>query len=125
LVATTVLELGELVKRFWLLMCVVGTVVPYAVFIPWLLENGLNVPLLIQQASTPIAAFAWLDVVISAILMLVLSARQISRGSMKHWLVVAFTLSVGVSLGLPLYLYFSDGDITELTAQESRTFTSR
>lgn len=102
-------------------MCVVGTVVPYAVFVPWLLENGLNVPSLIQQASTPIAAFAWLDVVISAILMLVLSARQIARGSKKHWLVVACTCTVGVSLGLPLYLYLGDADSAQLVAPEGHT----
>ncbi len=108
-------------KRFWLLMCVVGTVVPYSVFIPWLLENGLDLPLLLQQAPTLIAAFAWLDVIISAIVILVLSARQIARGSMKHWFVVAGTCTVGVSLGLPLYLYLNDGDIVQPAAPERHT----
>lgn len=33
-------------KRSWLALCVVGTVVPYAVFVPWLADNGLDLGLL-------------------------------------------------------------------------------
>ena len=62
------------------LLEVVGAILPYSVFVPWLLEHGLDFKLLIDQASTPIAAFAWLDVVVSAIVVLTLATRQISGG---------------------------------------------
>jgi Terpene cyclase DEP1 len=64
-------------KRFWLLMCAVGTVLPYAMFIPWALKNGIDLRLLIDEATPPIAAFAWLDVAVSAIVVLVLAIKQI------------------------------------------------
>jgi len=89
----------------WLLMSVFGTVLPYSVFVPWLIEHGFDLRLLINQASRPIAAFAWLDVVVSAVVILTLATRQIWRGQHRFWIVIAATCAVGVSLGLPLYLY--------------------
>jgi hypothetical protein len=36
-------------------MCLVGTVLLYAMFIPWALKNGLDMRLLLDQATPPIA----------------------------------------------------------------------
>lgn len=55
-------------KLIYALLAVLGTIIPLYQFIPWLAENGLNIPLLFQQAfGSEIAAFAWFDVLISAI----------------------------------------------------------
>ena len=95
-------------RPMWLALCVIGTVAPYAVFVPWLMQHGLDLPLLYEQASgTPIAAFAWLDVLISAVVVLLLAARRLMKGERRFWLVVAGTCGVGVSLSLPLYLYLA------------------
>ena len=99
-------------KRLWLFMCVVGTVLPYAVFIPWALKNGLDMHLLLDQATPPIAAFAWLDVVVAAVVVLVLAIKQIVGGESRFWLVVVGTCGVGVSLGLPLYFYLEPKSAT-------------
>jgi hypothetical protein len=66
-------------------MCVLGTALPYAMFIPWLLKNGLDLRLLLDQATPPIAAFAWLDVVIAAVVVLVLAIKQIFAGQSRFW----------------------------------------
>ena len=92
-------------KLLWLVICVLGTALPYAILITWVLKNGLDMPLLLDQATPPIAAFAWLDVVVAAVVVLVLAIKQISAGQSRFWLVVVGTCVVGVSLGLPLYLY--------------------
>jgi hypothetical protein len=86
-------------------MCLVGTVLPYAMFIPWVLKNGFDMRLLLNETTPPIAAFAWLDVVVAAVVVLVLAIKQIFAGQSRFWLVVVGTFGVGVSLGLPLYLY--------------------
>jgi len=50
-------------KTVYALLCVPGLLLPYGAFLPWLLEHGVDLPLLLQQAAaTPIALFAWLDV---------------------------------------------------------------
>ena len=56
----------------YLLLSVLGTLVPLSQFVPWLVKNGLAVPLLLQQAFwSPISAFAWADVLVSAVVVVV------------------------------------------------------
>ena len=73
------------------------------------MENGLDLTLLIQQATAnPIAAFGWLDVVISALVVLILAGRRILASGRRMRFVVAGTCTAGVSLALPMYLHFID-----------------
>ena len=99
-------------KWFWLFMCVVGTVLPYAMFIPWALKNGLDMRLLLDQATQTQQSVAWLDVVVAAVVVLVLAIKQIVGGESRFWLVVVGTCGVGVSLGLPLYFYLEPKSAT-------------
>ena len=53
--------------NFYLALCVVGVVVPYGFFLPWLLDNGLDVSLFITElVSTRVGAFFGADVIVSA-----------------------------------------------------------
>lgn len=90
---------------YWLL-ALLGAVIPLATFLPWLLEHGLNVELLVQELfATRSSAFFTLDVVITAIVILVaaFAARRSLSGRQMAGVVVA-TLLVGASCGLPLLL---------------------
>jgi hypothetical protein len=91
-------------------LCVLGTVIPYLSFAPWLASNGLNVSLLIGEiAASPVAAFGWLDVAISAITLFVFVFADTRSRSVRYaWLSIVATLLVGVSLGLPLYLFLRE-----------------
>lgn len=58
-----------------------------------------------EAAATRIGAFAWLDVLISAAALLVFVVAEGRRLKMRYlWLPVLATATVGVSLGLPLFL---------------------
>lgn len=89
----------------YLLLCIAGAALPLSQFIPWLSAQGLNLPLLLQQAtSSPIPAFAWADVLISGIVVAVFAITEGRRlGMRKLWLPLA-CLAVGPSLALPLFL---------------------
>lgn len=92
-------------KRVWLALCFVGTAAPLAAIAPWVGRHGLDPGLLAREASSsPVAAFAWLDVLVSALAVLALAARRVRRGERRFLWVIAGTSAVGVSLGLPLYL---------------------
>jgi uncharacterized membrane protein (DUF441 family) len=92
-------------KILYALLCVLGTLLPLAQFAPWLMEHGLNFGLLLQQAfATQVAGFAWLDVLVSALVFLVFSVAEAKRISMRNWWVSWLGLCVGVSLALPLFL---------------------
>ncbi len=94
-------------RHLYLALCVVGTVVPYWKFLPWVMEHGLNLSLLCQELfATRIGAFFGLDVVVSAIVLFVFIATESRRIALSLlWLPAIATLLVGVSLGLPLFLF--------------------
>ncbi|GAB4278828.1 MAG: hypothetical protein Kow0056_11500 [Coriobacteriia bacterium] len=92
-------------KRFLLVVCLIGVAVPYAFLLPWIAKNGLDVGLLTRQIMThPISAFLVADVVVSALAVIGMAAQGVSRGDMRMVWPIVGTLTVGVSLGLPLYL---------------------
>ena len=94
-------------KHVYLFLCILGTVLPYSQFLLWVSDNGLDVSLLFEQiTSSRIAAFGWLDVVVSAVVLFVFMFTDgVERRVERLWLPVVGTLVVGVSLGLPLFLY--------------------
>ena len=93
-------------KYVYGVLCLLGTILPFSQFVPWVLEHGLNIALLIAEAgSTRIGAFAWWDVVVSAVALLFFIVVDGTRNKMsKLWLPILGTCTVGVSLGLPLFL---------------------
>ncbi|MDT9001057.1 DUF2834 domain-containing protein [Paucibacter sp. APW11] len=97
-------------KKLYLLLCVAGTVLPYALFAPWLASHGLALQLLWASiAEQPVAAFAWADVLVSGIALLAMMAHEQRRRPLRRpWLPVLALFGVGVSLALPLYLYLRE-----------------
>ena len=97
-------------KAFYLCLCIAGTVVPYWQLLPFLRDNGLNLPLMITQLfATPVSAFFGADVIVSSLVLWVFVAVDGRRAGVPHlWAPVLANLAVGVSLGLPLFLYLRE-----------------
>ena len=96
--------------KFYLALCVVGVVVPYGFFLPWLFDNGLDVSLFITElGSTRVGAFFGADVIVAAVALIGFVFADGRRARMKWlWAPVVGTLCVGVSFGLPLFLYLRE-----------------
>ena len=94
-------------RQVYLALCFLGLLLPYWKLVPWLIDHGLNLTLLCQELfATRIGAFFGLDVVVSAIVLFVNIATEGRRLAMSLlWLPIVATVLVGVSLGLPLFLY--------------------
>ncbi|MBC3767127.1 DUF2834 domain-containing protein [Neptunicella marina] len=94
-------------KSVYLVLCLLGILLPFSRFIPWLMQHGFDIHLFMQALMTSaIAAFFALDVVVSAMVLVVFIVYESRRISMKGaGLPIAATFLVGVSLGLPLFLY--------------------
>ena len=59
-------------KTAYLVLAVIGTVLPYTQFLPFLRAHGLDLGLFVQELfSTRIGAFFGLDVLVSAIVLIV------------------------------------------------------
>jgi hypothetical protein len=97
-------------RHLYLTLCVAGTLLPLAQVLPFLREHGLDVPLLFRQLfSTPAGGFFGMDVIVSSVVLWVLVFVEGRRAGLKHrWVPVAANLAVGVSLGLPLFLYLRE-----------------
>jgi len=98
-------------KHLYLVLCVLGTILPYAQLVPFLREHGLDLRLFVEQMSANrIGGFFVMDVIVSSVVLWTFVIVDGWRAEMKHlWAPVAANLVVGVSLGLPLFLYMREG----------------
>jgi Terpene cyclase DEP1 len=70
-------------RHFYLVCCVLGLVLPYSQFVPWLSEHGLNVPVFCRELFVNrISVFFAMDVIVSAIVLILVYSkrRQTSAG---------------------------------------------
>ena len=97
-------------RNVYLLLCIVGTVLPLWEFSPWLLENGVNIPLFIEHMfPNPVAGAFSIDVLISTVVLWVFVLIEGRRLHIPHlWAPLLANIVAGVSSGLPLFLYFRE-----------------
>ena len=97
-------------RHLYLILCLVGIVLPYTQLVPWIFEHGFNVSLFFSELfANRVGGFFVMDVLVSAIVLLVFVFVEGRRLGMRGlWMPLAGTLMVGVSFGLPLFLYFRE-----------------
>jgi hypothetical protein len=100
----------------YLVLAVLGAVLPYSQFVPFLAEHGLDLSVFFEQLfATRISAFFGLDVIVSALAVLVfIAASRATLGGGRAVACGVATLGIGPSCGLPLLLFFltaSDGRV--------------
>jgi hypothetical protein len=97
-------------RTIYLILCVVGVVLPYWQFVPWLAVNGMNFPLFFHQLfANRISAFFGMDVIVSAVALMTFVRRERNHlPAAARWLPLIAVLTVGVSLALPLFLYLRE-----------------
>jgi hypothetical protein len=110
------------VRHLYLFLCVLGLVLPYWQFVPWVMENGLKMPLFFHQLfANRISGFFAMDVLVSAIVLVVFVSVEGRRLHMRsRWLPIVALVLVGVSLGLPLFVY-----LRELEQERASHLTNR
>ncbi len=110
-----------MLKIAYLVLCILGTALPYSQFIPFLLEKGLNINAFFGQLfANQISGFFGMDVIVSSVVLWIFVFSEGSRLKMKNlWIYIASNLLVGVSLGLPLFLLMRQRQL-EQTALSDR-----
>jgi hypothetical protein len=103
-------------RTLYLVLAVIGTVLPYSAFIPFLQEHGLDVQLFVEQLfANRISAFFGWDVIVSSVVLWLFVMVEGRRLRLRHlWVPIAGSLAVGVSLGLPLFLYMREAPPADL-----------
>jgi Protein of unknown function DUF2834 len=115
-------------KTIYLLLGVLGIALPYWQFIPWVAaHHGIPLPIFWHELfSTRIGTFFGMDLLASAVVLLVFMRVESSRKEVKsRWLVIPALMFVGVSLALPLFLYLRELGLEQGTANSAPSPTSR
>ena len=98
-------------SEWWfLLLAIIGLVLPLRHLIRFLLTEGLNFSLFFSQLfQNDISSFFAMDLFVSAIALWLFVFVEGRRRKMKGlWIYVVCTMLVGVSLALPLFLFFRE-----------------
>ena len=109
-------------KTAYPIFCVLGILLPYSQFVPWVVaQHGVPLGLFVRELfANRIGAFFGMDVLVSAVVLMFFVQREGKRLGVRHlWLPIVGTLVVGVSLGFPLFLYLREGALERIGGTRS------
>jgi hypothetical protein len=94
-------------RQKYLVFCLLGILLPYWQFVPWVVAHGLDLRLFVRELfANRIGGFFGMDVIVSTAVLWTFVAAEGRRLGVRYlWAPVVASLTVGVSLGLPLFLY--------------------
>lgn len=97
-------------KRLYLMLAVLGTVVPWILFGSFFARNGADIPLFVRSLFVNGAAGGFaVDLLFSISIFWFWSFGDSRKHGVKGWwLVLPAASFVGLSLALPLYLYLRE-----------------
>src|ERR1700733_13378287 len=94
-------------KTLYLILCVIGAVLPYWQFVPWVSQNGLSMALFFHQLfANRISSFFGMDVLVSAAVLVVFMRSESSRLRITgRWFPIVALFRGGVSLAFQMFFY--------------------
>ena len=102
-----VAESGK-IKTLYLVLTIVGAIIPYAFFIQHFNESGFGVGRFVFNLfAFPASGGFTVDLIISSLVFWIAIFNRYSKGvgpSASPWLFVALNLTIGLSCALPAYL---------------------
>jgi len=95
----------------YLLLAIVGAVIPYAFFIQHFYESGFDIGRFVFNLfAFPVSGGFTVDLLISSFVFWIAIFDRHNRGvGPAPWLFVALNLTIGLSCALPAYLYVNEG----------------
>ena len=110
-------------KHLYFGLCLLGLVLPYWQFVPWVVTHGLNFTLFVREMfANRISAFFGMDVLASAVALVVFMRIESRRSHVRYrWLPIVALCVVGVSLALPLYLYLRESALEGVGSMTARS----
>lgn len=100
----------SIMQWLYLAVAIAGGILPLSQLVPFLVSHGFDMHLFFRQLfENHISAFFGMDVIVSSfVLWLFVFSEGRRRGMRRLWVYVACNLTVGVSLALPLFLFFRE-----------------
>ena len=96
-------------QNMYALLAILGLLVPYSIFLPWLLENGLNIELFFQEfLANGVATTTALDFIIVSIGVILFIVFESKKLGMKRVYIPIIATFLAVGFGLALFLYLRE-----------------
>jgi len=94
----------------YLITAILGAVLPLSQLLPFFTTYGFDMPLFFRHLfQNHVSAFFGMDVIVSSLVLWAFVFSEGRRRGMKNlWLYILCNLAVGVSLALPLFLFFRE-----------------
>ncbi len=98
-------------KKVYLVMTILGFILPYIFFIRFLTTHGFDLALLVEQLFVnDISTFFAADLLLTAVVFLIFLWVDHKRRLLRNvWVYLLATLLVGPSFSIPLYLCVHEG----------------
>lgn len=95
------------IRHLYLLLCVIGAILPFTQYVPFVLAHGWHLQIFFQQMlANRVSIGLTLDLVVAAIVFIIFIFTEGKRlGIHFLWLPLTVTLLIGLSSGFPLFLY--------------------
>jgi len=92
-------------RNIYFILAILGLLLPYSQFLPWLLEHGLNVQLFFQEiTANAVATTTLLDFLVVSLAVIVFIVFESKKLGMKHSYLFILATLVAVGFGLALFL---------------------
>jgi hypothetical protein len=97
-------------KYLYILLCILGIILPYSQLIPLLIEGNFSFQMIIDQLFVNrVSSLFALDLFVTATVFIVFAMYEGLKLNIKHlWIPFISTFLVGASLGFPLFLYLRE-----------------
>lgn len=97
-------------KKIYLLLAIIGIILPYTQFVPWTMENGFDLAMMMDlMFVNKIAAGIAIDALTAAFVLLVFMALESKRKPVKYWYIPVVGVFVfGLAFAMPAYLYLRE-----------------
>jgi len=99
-------------KNTYLVLTVIGSIVPWSFLLGFFVKEGLAMDLFLQYIfANSVASAVAADLLISATVFLIFTSVELKRlgvSTSLRFLYVLVTFGVGLSCSLPLFLYFRE-----------------
>ena len=96
-------------QNIYLTLALLGILLPYTIFFPWLLEHGLDFSLLFSEFSVnAVAATAGLDILVTTVALLIFIIFESQKLGMKNIYIPLVATMIGIAFGLALFLFMRE-----------------
>ena len=96
-------------QNIYFILAILGLFLPYSLFLPWILEHGLDFSLFFSEFSVnAIAQTAGLDILVTTVILLIFIIFEGRKLGMKNLYLPLLATLIGIAFGLAVFLFMRE-----------------